>query len=95
MKVPAVSVCGFIASLNVALTDALIGTPTAFATGPVVVTVGAVVSAAVPVVNVQLNALASALFAASLTPVVMLAVQRTPVGNAAVGVNVATFPVDP
>ena len=63
-----------IVSLNVAFTAVFAGTPAWLAAGFVEVTVGGVVSAAAPVVKVQTLPAARALFARSVTPVVMVAV---------------------
>ena len=72
----------------------MIATPVAFAAGLRLVTVGAVTSAPEPVVKVQLKGAAMALLAVSRAPVLTVAAQRVLAGRAAVGVKVATFPVD-
>ena len=67
--------------------------PAAPAVGLVELTVGAVTSGAMPVVKLQLNALAIELPAASATPVVSCAMQLVLAGSAAAGVNVTTLPL--
>ena len=52
-KVDMLIVAGFIASLNVILTEVFVATPVAPLAGEVEVTVGDVVSGATPVVKVQ------------------------------------------
>ena len=94
VNVAFVSVSGFICSLKVAAMSVLTAAPVAFAAGRVEVTVGAITSAVVPVVKLQLNAVAMALLAASFTPVEILALHVTPVGRDDAGVNVATLPLD-
>ena len=74
VNVAAVSVAAFIGSLNVALIGVLTGTPTAVSAGTVEVTVGAVVSGAVPVVKVHVRFIARPLPATSFEPVVTVAV---------------------
>jgi hypothetical protein len=68
-------VVGFIASLNVILTEVFVATPVAPSAGEVEVTVGDVVSGATPVVKVQEKSPDMAFPARSLTPVVTLAVK--------------------
>ncbi len=78
---PVVMVSGSMGSLKVALMVLLIQTPTAALLGLVDTTVGAVLSGAVPVVNVQVKVAAMALSATSLTALVSVAVQRTVEGE--------------
>jgi hypothetical protein len=61
-------------SLKTAVTDVLVGTSISLFAGLVEVTVGAIRSAAAPVVKLHVFAAAIALPAASLAPVVIIAV---------------------
>ena len=92
VKVAEVRVVGSIASLNVALTVLLSGTPVAPFTGLVRVIVGAVELAVVPVVKVHTKLLANALPAKSFAPVVMVAVNKVLGARLLAGVNVAVAP---
>ena len=74
VKVAEVIVNGFIASLNVAATVLLMGTLVWRLVGLMEVTVGAVVFATVPVVNVETKLLANGFPAKSLAPVVIVMV---------------------
>jgi hypothetical protein len=79
-------VAGFIASLNVAETTVLTGTPVAPITGTVELTVGA------PVVKLQTKLPASAVPSVSVAPVVIVAAYRVLAAKATIGVNVAVVP---
>jgi hypothetical protein len=79
-----------IASLNVAVTVVVLLTPVAPLAGVMAVTVGGVVSLET-VVNDQVRLAAMALPAASLTPVLTVAVKVVGPVSAAVGVKVATL----
>ena len=96
MKVALVIVVGSIALLKVELTALFIGTAKAPFAGFVDVIVGAVLSRAVPVVNVQgFGAelpVASALPAKSLAPAVMVAVNVALAARLLAGVKVAVEP---
>jgi len=74
VKVAAVIVAGSIASLKVAAMFPLTTTLVAVLAGSVELTVGAVVSAVVPVVKLHVLLTANGLPARSLTPVVIVAV---------------------
>jgi hypothetical protein len=87
VNVAALIVAGFIASLNVAETTVLTGTPTAPITGTVDVTVGDEA-----VVKVHTKLAASAAPVGSFAPVVIVAIYRVLVARTAVGVNVAVVP---
>jgi len=87
-----VIVAGSIASLNVALTALLSGTPVVPFAGFVAVIVGAVVLAVVPVVKVHTKLLANALLAKSFAPVVMVAVNKVLAARLLAGVKVAVAP---
>ena len=100
VKLVALTVAAFMASLKVALIRVLVATPSAPAAGTVRVTVGRVVSATTPVVKVQTwepapgsTAVlpASVLPATSVTAALTVAVNRLPAGSRAgvVGVKVA------
>jgi hypothetical protein len=88
-----VMLSGSIASLKVTFTVLLSGTAVAPQEGLFNITVGGVVSAAEPVVNVQLKATASGLPARSLAPVLTFTVNRVLAASALVGENVATLPI--
>ena len=92
VKVVPLSVDGSIALLNVALIPAL-GAEVAPLAGVMSVIAGAVLSGPTPVVKVQVCAIASGFPAKSLAAVVIVAVNKTPVANALVGVNVAVAPI--
>jgi hypothetical protein len=92
VKVKALSVEGSIALLNVALIPALGATEIAPLPGVVEVTTGAVLFGPTPVVKVQVKATANAFPARSVAPVVIVAVNNTPVARALLGVNVAVAP---
>ena len=87
-----VTVDAVMGSLKVAVIVEFTATPVAPLTGVAGVTVGGVVSAAAPVVNVQVRALVIALPATSLTPVVTLAVYWVEFASALDGVKVAVVP---
>ena len=90
VKVAVVIVKGFIALLKVAAMFPPIATPVAAFAGTVVeLTVGAVVSGVVPVVKLQTKAVASALPARSLAPVVIVAVYKVLTARVLDGVKVA------
>jgi hypothetical protein len=89
-----VIVNGSIGSLKFAEINAFNATPTAFAAGSVDRTVGGVTSGAAPVVNDQIKGTAIALPATSVTPVVIVAVQRVLAGSGCTGVKVAILPVE-
>ena len=92
VKVTFVIVSGSITSLKVAAAFLLRATPVAPFAGSVKVTVGAVVSAAAPVVKVHTKLLANALPARSLAPVVIVAVKRVLAARLADGEKVAVKP---
>lgn len=88
-----VTVAASTVSLNVAVTAALTGTPDWLLTGLVELTEGGVVSAAAPVVKVQLLFAVMALPAASFTPVVTVAVYAVLYASGPDGWNVAVLPL--
>ena len=92
VKFATVIVRGFIDSLKLAVISVLMGTLLALAAGLVELTVGEVVSGAAPVAKDQLNSVAKALCATSVTPVPIRAKHKLLAGRASAGVNVATFP---
>jgi hypothetical protein len=81
-------------SLKVAVGFVLRATPVAPFAGVVELTVGRVVSRVVPALKVQTKLLAKALPAKSLTPVVIVAVYRTPAARLLAGVKVAVVLVE-
>ena len=87
-----VIVKGSSASLKAALIRLLIATPVAASAGFVEITVGAVVSALVPVVKLQTKLLAKAFSAKSVIPVVSVAVNVVPGARVLAGVKVAMVP---
>jgi hypothetical protein len=87
VNVAALIVAGFIASLNMAETTVLTGTPTAPFAGMVETTM-----AGGAVVKVHTKLAASATPVGSFAPVVIVAVYKVLVARAAVGVNVAVVP---
>ena len=89
MKLAVVIDSGFMPSLKLALTREFRATAMAFAAGTVELTVGAVVSGAVPVLKVQVCAALMKLPATSRTAVVMLAVQSVAAGKTIDGLKVA------
>jgi hypothetical protein len=91
IKLPVVMVEVFIASENVAETEAFTDTPVAASVGEVELTVGGVESAVAPVVKLQVLFAAKALPAASCAPVVIVAVYCVLGERAALGVNVAVL----
>jgi hypothetical protein len=91
-NVVVVQVAGSIASLKVAVTFLLTTTPVAVLAGSVELTVGAVVSVAVPVVKVHVLLAANALPAGSLTPVVIVAVYGVLTARLLVGLKIAVLP---
>jgi hypothetical protein len=74
VKVADAMVSGFIASLKVAEMAPLTATPVAESAGAVALTVGAVVSAAAPVVKLHTSSFARALQVSLFAPVVTVAV---------------------
>jgi hypothetical protein len=86
VNVAALIVAGFMASLNVAETAVLTGTPVAPIVGTVETTVGA------PVVKLHEKLLASAFPTVSVAPVVIVAVYTVLAAKDAIGVNVAVVP---
>jgi hypothetical protein len=82
-------VAGSIGSLNVTLTASLIPTPTAPFNGVTDMTVGAVVSGALPTENADENAVVSELPAMSFTSVVTISVYPVLNESGADGTNVA------
>jgi hypothetical protein len=93
VKLAVVTVNGRIGSLKLTVTSELVATPVSPASGLVALTVGAVTSAADPVVKLQSTALAKALWAESLTPVLIRATQVVPAGRSPDGVTVAVLPL--
>src|SRR5882672_10739309 len=93
VKLAVLSVELVIASEKVADTEEFSATPVAALAGDVEDTVGGVVSGAAAVVNCQVKFAASALPAASLAAVVMVAVYCVLPARLAVGVNVAVSPL--
>ncbi|GMU35412.1 MAG: hypothetical protein AMXMBFR20_32840 [Planctomycetia bacterium] len=91
ITVATVMVEGSIASVKVAVKVVLIATPVAALTGNVELTMGAVVSAAVPVEKLHTKLLASALPAKSFAPIVIVAVKVVPAARLLVGVKVAAL----
>ena len=87
VKVAALIVAGFIASLNVAETGVLTGTAVAPPGGTVEITVGGAA-----VVNVQTKLAANGAPVGSFAPVVTVAVNEVLLARTAVGVNVAVLP---
>jgi hypothetical protein len=87
VKVVALIVAGFMASLNVAETAVLADAATAPFAGAVLTTL-----AGAAVVKVHTKLAASALPTGSLAPVVIVAAYRVLVVRTAVGVNVAVVP---
>ena len=87
VKVAALIVAGFIASLNIAETGVLTGTAVAPLGGTVEITVGAAA-----VVNVQTKLAASAAPVGSFAPVVIVAVNTVLLARTAAGVKVAVVP---
>ena len=92
VKVAAVTVAELTGSLKVAVRDEEIETLVALLLGVVALTVGAVMSGAVPVVKDQKKSVANALPARSLMPVVSVAVYVV-LGSSVDGVNIAVVPV--
>src|ERR1043166_2654567 len=95
VNVRVVVVNGSIASLKVAAIFWLTATPVAALAGTVKLTMGAVVSAAAPVVKLQIKSLApaaSALPARSLAPGLILPVYRVLGARLPAGVKVAVTP---
>jgi len=86
VNVAALIVAGFMASLNVAETTVLTGTPVAPIVGTVETTVGA------PVVKLHAKLLASAFPPVSVAPVVIVAVYTVFAAKTTIGVNVAVVP---
>ncbi|HXO04189.1 MAG TPA: hypothetical protein VN884_01015 [Candidatus Sulfotelmatobacter sp.] len=86
VNVDTLIVAGFMASLNVAETAVLTGTPVAPIVGTVETTVGA------PVVKLHAKLLASAFSTVSVAPVVIVAVYVVLAAKATIGVNVAVVP---
>jgi hypothetical protein len=86
VNVAALIVAGFMASLNVAETTVLPGTPVAPIVGTVETTVGA------PVVKLHAKLLASAFPTVSVAPVVIVAVYTVFAAKTTNGVNVAVVP---
>ena len=93
VKVSVVIVKGSINSLKVAVGFLLMGRSVAPFTAPVELTVGAVVSAVEPVVQLTEKSLASALPARSFAPVVIVTVYSVLAARLLAGVNVAVTPV--
>ena len=92
-----VMVNGSMSSLKVTITLALVATLLAPAAGTLLVTVGGVTSGVAPVVNVHTALLAKVLFAKSLAPVVIVAVNTVLAGKVmgVIGVKVAVFAPTP
>ena len=89
VNVVVVIVEGSIASLNVAPTLMLIGTPVALLAGMVALTLGGVVSRTAAVAKVQVKLLPSGISVVSVAPVVTVAVHVAPAGRLAVGEKIA------
>ena len=87
VKVAALIVPGFIASLNVAMTNVLTATAVAPFAGTVETTVGGAT-----VVKVHTKLVASGAPVGSFAPVVIVAVNKVLLARTAVGVNVAVLP---
>lgn len=85
-------VAGSIASLKVITASLLIPTPLAESAGSLETTVGAVLSATVPVVKLHAFPLAKALPATSVIPVVIVALKVVLTERAAAGVKIAVRP---
>src|SRR3972149_4328603 len=92
VKVSVVIVKGSIASLKIAVDCLLMGRSVAPSRAPVELTVGAVVSAVEPVVQLIEKSLASALPARSFAPVVIVTVYSLLAARLLNGVNVAVTP---
>ena len=94
VKLPALIVAGAISSLNAAVIAVFVATsavgPGIVVTGTVDVTMGRVVSGAIPVVKVHTKLLANAMPVVSVAPVVIVAVHTVLIGKLAAGVKVAT-----